>query len=53
MHQFCLFVRVRTIYEDFCDFSVTTAMLSDVELSPVVLTYFFYMYPFEYIEVVE
>ncbi|KAL4474451.1 hypothetical protein ABPG72_007850 [Tetrahymena utriculariae] len=45
--------RVRSIYEDFCDPKVTAASLPAVQTATKQQVYYFYLYPFEYIELVE
>ncbi|EAS06670.3 hypothetical protein TTHERM_00941550 (macronuclear) [Tetrahymena thermophila SB210] len=45
--------RVRSIYEDYCDPKVTSASLPQVQTATQQQVYYFYLYPFEYIELVE
>ncbi|KAL4429535.1 hypothetical protein ABPG74_014310 [Tetrahymena malaccensis] len=45
--------RVRSIYEDFCDPKVTAASLPKAQTATQSQVYYFYLYPFEYIELVE
>lgn len=49
----CIIVhRVRSIYENYCDPSITAATIAanPPSVSSTAFTYYFYLYPFEYIE---